>query len=264
MLDRAEVLGAEAEERGAVELRVAADVVVLLRRELVAVGVLPRFVRRVLGVEEDRVGVPVVALTRQVVAAFEQQDSLARRRELPGERAATGAAADDDDVVVLCGHGHASVVTRVASGDGCASDRCDAETMNPRCENACGKLPIIRFVSVSYSSEKHADVVLQATETLEELARFLLAADEREVVDQPERGQEERALAGREAVDRVLVGGRVALHEPVDHQLALDGVDRADDPRIGRREEPDAGEHEQARVELIRRRSTARSCSSPG
>ena len=124
--------------------------------------------------------------------------------------------------------------------------------MNPRCENACGKLPIMRFVVGVVLLREHADVVLQAAETLEQLARFVLASDEREVVDQPERRQQERPLAGRETVDRVVVGRRVALHEPVDHQLALDRLDGADDPRIARRQEADAGEHEQAGVELVR------------
>jgi hypothetical protein len=42
----------------------------------------------------------------------------------------------------------------------------------------------------------------------------------------------EGSLAGGKAVDGVVVGHRMALHEPVDHQLALDGLDGADDPRI--------------------------------
>ncbi len=37
---------------------------------------------------------------------------------------------------------HAFEVTAVENGDGCAADRCDADTMSPRCENACGKLPM--------------------------------------------------------------------------------------------------------------------------
>ena len=123
--------------------------------------------------------------------------------------------------------------------------------MNPKCEKACGKLPIRRFAFGVVLLGEHADVVLQAAETLEQLARLLLAADEGKVVDQPERRHQERSLAGGKTVDRVVVGRRIALHEPVDHQLALDGIDGADDPRIVGREEPDAGEHEQAGVELV-------------
>ena len=91
--------------------------------------------------------------------------------------------------------------TRVASGDGCAADRCDADTMKPRCENACGKLPIIRFVLGSYSSENMPTSFCRLAQPLEQRARLVLASDEREVVDQPERRQQERPLAGRETVD---------------------------------------------------------------
>src|SRR5262249_4515659 len=115
---------------------------------------LPRIVRRVLRAQEDRVAVPVVALTGEEIASLEEQDAQAGRRKLPCERAAAGAAPDDDDVVVVTRHGQAFSFTRVSSGDGCDSDRCDADTMNPRCENACGKLPMLRFAFVSYSSEK--------------------------------------------------------------------------------------------------------------
>ena len=215
-----------------------------------AVHVLPGLVRRVLAIDEHRVGVPVVTLSWEVVASLEQQDALARRRQLPGERAAAGAAADDDDVVVL-GHGQAPSVTREASGDGWASERCDAETMNPRCENACGKLPIIRLASVSYSSENMPTSFCRLRSRSNSSRASLLAADQREVVDEPERREQERALAGRKPVDGVLVGCRVALHEPVDHQLAFDRLDGADDPRIARWQETDSGEHQQARVELI-------------
>src|SRR5262249_39413875 len=131
MLDRAEVLGPEAEERGAVELGVAADVVVLLWREAVPGGGLPRLVRRVLPAEEHGIGVPVVALARQEIAPFEQQDAQACRGELPRERPTPGSTPDDHDVVVVIRHGQTLSVTRLSSGEGCDSDRCDADTMKP-------------------------------------------------------------------------------------------------------------------------------------
>src|SRR6478736_3642722 len=99
MTDLTEVLGSQPEQGRAVELRVAADVIVLLGRELVVVLVEPLLGGRVLGAREHRNGVPVVALTRQVVTPLEEQDPFARRRELPRERAATGSAPDDHDVV---------------------------------------------------------------------------------------------------------------------------------------------------------------------
>ena len=56
--------------------------------ELVAVPVEPELRRAVRALDEHGGGVPVVALARQVVAAFEQQDSLAGRSDAVGERAA--------------------------------------------------------------------------------------------------------------------------------------------------------------------------------
>ena len=97
----AEVLRAQPEQRRAVELGVAADVVVDLRRELVAVAVEPELRRPVLALDEHGGGVPVVALARQVVAAFEQQDPLAGGGDAVGERAAAGPRADHDHVVML-------------------------------------------------------------------------------------------------------------------------------------------------------------------
>jgi hypothetical protein len=96
-----EVLGSQPEQRRAVELRVAADVVVHLGRELVAVLVVPELRSAVLALHEHGAGLPVVPLAGQVVAAFEQQNPLPVRREPVGQRAAAGPAADDDHVIVL-------------------------------------------------------------------------------------------------------------------------------------------------------------------
>jgi hypothetical protein len=105
MLDLSKVLRAEPEQRGTVELGVAADVVVLLGGELVALLVAPLLVGRVLPLEKDGRRVPVVTLAGEVAAPLEEQDALARGRQLPRESPPAGAAADDDDVVVLgCRH----------------------------------------------------------------------------------------------------------------------------------------------------------------
>ena len=101
VLQLAEVLLAQAVERRAVELRRAADEVVHLRLErLCRVRVVPGVRRDVAVVDEHVVHVPVLRLAREPVAALEQQDALARRSEVPDERAAAGAAADHDHVVV--------------------------------------------------------------------------------------------------------------------------------------------------------------------
>jgi hypothetical protein len=102
----AEVLRAQPEQRRAVELGVAADVIVHLRRELVAVAVEPELRCPIRALDEHGGGVPVVALARQVVAAFEQQDSLAGRSDAMGERAAACPRTDHDDVVMMLTVGH--------------------------------------------------------------------------------------------------------------------------------------------------------------
>jgi hypothetical protein len=107
--DLSEVLLAQPEQDRAVELGVAADEVLLVRRERRAVLVVPLLAGQVSLAEEHLAAVPVLRLARQVAAALEQQDALAGRREAPGERAAARARSDDDDVVVVVGHGGCSV-----------------------------------------------------------------------------------------------------------------------------------------------------------
>src|SRR5262245_15962935 len=98
MLDLPEVLPAEAEERGAVELRVAAHPVVRVRMELATLGVPPHFFGGVLSFQVHRLRAPVVFLTRHVVAPLYHQDSFARRRKPMRQRATTCSSPDDDDV----------------------------------------------------------------------------------------------------------------------------------------------------------------------
>ena len=75
--DLAKVLFAQPEERGAIELGVAAHVIIGVGMERLAVLVLPHFFRVVLGFDVHRPGAPVVLLPTDVVAAFEQQDPFA-------------------------------------------------------------------------------------------------------------------------------------------------------------------------------------------
>src|SRR3954465_4567509 len=92
-----------AEERSTVDLRVAADEVLGVRTERDPALVIPALGRDVSLTSEHLPGVPVLGLAREVSAALEQEDVLARRREAVRERAAAGARADDDHVVVLHG-----------------------------------------------------------------------------------------------------------------------------------------------------------------
>ena len=101
MAQLAEVLLAQTVQGRTVHLRGAADEVVNLRLEWLAVGVVPDIRRDVAVVDEDGLRVPVQRFTFQPVAALENQDALPGRREMARQRAASRAAADDDDVVVL-------------------------------------------------------------------------------------------------------------------------------------------------------------------
>src|ERR687888_1629451 len=96
----AEILLTQTEQRSAIEFGISTDVVVRVRMKRPAVLVLPGLLRVVLRLDVDGPRAPVVLLTWHVVAALEQQDPLARRREVIGEGAAAGTGADDDYVVM--------------------------------------------------------------------------------------------------------------------------------------------------------------------
>ena len=139
----AEVLFAQTVQRRAVELRRAADAVVHLRLEGLAVAVVPGVRRDVAVLDEHVRGGPVLRLARQPVAALEQQDPLARGSQMPRERAAARAAADDDHVVVA--HQDSSAIRS-------ATMIRPAASISARCEKAWGKFPRCRPVLVSNSS----------------------------------------------------------------------------------------------------------------
>ena len=101
MAQLAEVLLPQPVEGGAVELRRAADEVVDLRLKGCAVRVVPRLGRHVAVLHEHVLREPVLGLTWEPVAAFEQEDPLARRSQMPCERPAACTGADDDHVVVV-------------------------------------------------------------------------------------------------------------------------------------------------------------------
>jgi hypothetical protein len=88
----AEVPLAEPEKDRAVELRVAADEILLVGLECFAVLVVPELVGQVPVLPEDRAAVPVLWLPRQVAAALDQQDPLTGRREPMRERIPASAA----------------------------------------------------------------------------------------------------------------------------------------------------------------------------
>src|SRR5262245_10089912 len=94
------------------------------------------------------------------------------------------------------------------------------------------------------------DVVAQAEEAFEVFDRLLLTARDRQVVRVPERAGQKRPLPRGQAIlgdSRVVAGDKA-----VAHQVLLDGRQRPEDARVGRRQEPDQWDVEQARVEGLR------------
>src|SRR5215471_21545311 len=97
----AEILLPEAIQGCAEHLCGAADKIVHLRLERSTVAVVPSIGRDIPVLHEDRCRIPVLRLALEPIAALENQDVLARARELSGERAAPRSAADYDDVEAL-------------------------------------------------------------------------------------------------------------------------------------------------------------------
>ena len=83
MLDLVKIALAQPEKCGAVDLGVAADIVVERRTEGLAAGVGPGLGRLVFAVDEDGLGAPVRLLARQIAAAFEDQNPFAG--QAPGD-----------------------------------------------------------------------------------------------------------------------------------------------------------------------------------
>src|SRR5437899_3365383 len=105
MMNFAEVLAAQAEERGAIKLRVSAHVIIGMRMQLLAIAVMPHFLGLVMAFEIDYTGIPVVLLPRNITAALQQEDSLPCWRKLVHESSPASAAADDNDIIsVISSH----------------------------------------------------------------------------------------------------------------------------------------------------------------
>ena len=101
MRDLFEIALAQPEQCRPVHLRIAADIIMELRREILALGVRPCFVCLVATIDEHRFRVPIGFLARQIIAALEDQNALAGGRDALGERCASGAAADHDQIIMV-------------------------------------------------------------------------------------------------------------------------------------------------------------------
>ena len=131
VLELAEVALSQPVQGSAVELGRSAHEVVDLGLERLAVLVVPRVRGDVPVVDEDRLGVPVLHLARQPVAALQDQDPLPGRCEPVCEGAAARSRTHDDDVVLV---GHDCLLRSVAPGSAVAS----STTM---CGTSCSSSP---------------------------------------------------------------------------------------------------------------------------
>jgi hypothetical protein len=100
MFDGAKVLAAKPEQSGSIKLGIAANAVVRMGVEWIAVSIMPDFFGLVFPLNVYGAGAPVVFFARHVLTALEQKNPLPGRRQLSGERPAAGAGADDDHVIV--------------------------------------------------------------------------------------------------------------------------------------------------------------------
>ena len=101
VVNLAEVFLPQTKQRRAEEFRVAADVVIGVRVELIAVFIVPLFFSLVFPFEVHRARVPVVFFPRHVATAFNEQNFLPGRGELVSQGAAASAATDNDDVIMI-------------------------------------------------------------------------------------------------------------------------------------------------------------------
>ena len=143
--DLAEVLGAQAVERGAEHLAGAADEVVHFRGELLVIGVVPGVLRLVATIHKDILGPPVLRLASQEVPPLQQKDLLAGAGKPVDERPSPSPAADHDHVVVahpLTPNSPRRSLRMILA----------AASIRARWEKACGKFPRWRPVLGSNSS----------------------------------------------------------------------------------------------------------------
>ena len=94
-------------------------------------------------------------------------------------------------------------------------------------------------------------VIAEVEEPLEQLACLVYLSLPGENLNEPERAREEHALARWEPVDVAVLVGEVTKDKAVDGELAADRCDGGDEPLVARRQEPDQGHQEDARVERV-------------
>ena len=104
---------------------------------------------------------------------------------------------------------------------------------------------------------EQSDIVAQGQQSVEQLFRLLHPADQAIGVHQPEAAGEESAFAGGQAVLRA--GCAIALHEPIDEEIAFDRLNRRAHPRIGGGQESNGRYQQESGIELLWIRKPERS-----
>jgi hypothetical protein len=69
--------------------------------EVFAILVEPRLPGVVVGIDIDHLGIPIGFLTGNIVAALQNEDAFAGRREVICQRPSTGAGADNNHVIAV-------------------------------------------------------------------------------------------------------------------------------------------------------------------
>ena len=96
-----EICFSEAEQGGPIKFRIATDIVVGVRVELLSVLVMPHLFSLIFSFEIDGARVPVIFFARNVAAALKEKNLFACRGELMRQRAAASAGAYDDHIVMV-------------------------------------------------------------------------------------------------------------------------------------------------------------------
>src|SRR5262245_59241471 len=96
-----------------------------------------------------------------------------------------------------------------------------------------------------------ADMISITKHLLEYQAGFFNSAGPCQCLNQPETADAEGAFAPADAVHRILVAERVAMHQAIHRQSILDSLQGPDHARVGGRNEENQRHQEQARIHPI-------------
>src|SRR5579871_5549015 len=103
MPDLIEVSLPEPQEDSAIDLAVAADKIMQPRMKGLAIRTVPSLLCLIARIYEYGLAVPILAFSRQIATALEEEDALPGLRQAPRHGAATRTGADNDHIVMFAG-----------------------------------------------------------------------------------------------------------------------------------------------------------------